>query len=137
MEPVDDGMARKKERISTEGGRRLSADNPFAGLSADGLKEGPPSPSPAPASRAERRQAGKGRRGPLLLRKLKAGKGGKTVTEVSGFPGGMEEARRLLPELRTSLGTGGTSKDAVIELQGECRERLRPVLERKGYHVKG
>jgi len=137
MEPVENGMARKKERISTEGGRQLSAENPFAALSGEGLKEASPPPSPEPSSRAERRQAKKGRRGPLLLRKLKAGKGGKTVTEVSGFPGGVEEAGRLLPELRTSLGTGGTRKDAVLELQGECRDRLRPVLERKGYLVKG
>ena len=130
-------MARKKERISTEGGQQLSADNPFAALSGEGLKEGPAAPLPEPSGRAERRQARKGRRGPLLLRKLKAGKGGKTVTEVSGFPGGVEEARRLLPELRTALGTGGTHKDAVVELQGECRDRLRPVLEQKGYLVKG
>ena len=130
-------MAHRKERISTEGGQDLAAENPFGGLSDEGLKAGPGEPAAVPASRAERRQAKKGKRGPLLLRKLKAGKGGKTVTEVSGFPGGVEEAQRLLPELRTSLGTGGTRKDAVIELQGECRERLLPVLEEKGFRVKG
>jgi translation initiation factor 1 (eIF-1/SUI1) len=71
-----------------------------------------------------------------LLRKLKAGKGGKTVTEISGWPGN-EDLSLMLLDLKRRFGTGGTCKARVIELQGEWREALRLYLASLGFKVKG
>jgi translation initiation factor 1 len=62
---------------------------------------------------------------------------GKPVTILSaeGIP---DTALRLLAkEFKALCGTGGTLKEAEIELQGEHRERLRPLLVARGYRVKG
>jgi translation initiation factor 1 len=126
-------MARKKERIDTSGGDALSVNNPFATLSGEGLKQGPTHP-PAPTTPATRPQKA---RETLLLRRLKAGKGGKVVTEVSGFDAAPQQIDDLLKRLQGQLGTGGTRKGKVLELQGECRDRLKPILEKQGYRVKG
>lgn len=126
-------MARRKEKIDTSGGEGLAAENPFAALSGEGLKAGPPSPPPQPAKKA----APAKRRETLRLRRLKAGKGGKVVTEISGFDAAPQQVEALLKRLQGRLGTGGTCKGKVIELQGECRERVKPVLEAEGYRVLG
>ena len=123
-------MSRKKQRIETEGGDALSQKNPFAGLSSDGLKEAPADPQPGRAPVPRKRET-------LLLRRLKAGKGGKVVTEISGFQAAPQQIHDLLKRLQARLGTGGTGKGPVIELQGECRERVKPLLEAEGYRVKG
>lgn len=126
-------MARQKERIDTSGGAGLQADNPFAALSGAGL----PQAAPKPVEPTEP-EAGPGRRREtLLLRRLKAGKGGKVVTELSGFDAAPQEVEALLKRLQARMGTGGTCKGRVIELQGECRDRVRPLLEGEGYRVKG
>ena len=126
-------MARKKQRIETGGGDALSQDNPFAGLSAEGLRSGPVERVPAP----EEKPAPPKTRETLLLRRLKAGKGGKVVTEISGFRAAPQQVEALLKQLQARLGTGGTCKGPLIELQGECRERVKPLLEAEGYTVKG
>ena len=127
-------MSRKKERIDTSGGEGLTADNPFAGLGGLNLPQG--KPVPAPQTGQPDKVLPK-RREPLLLRRLKAGKGGKVVTEISGFTGAPEVHQRLLKELQGALGTGGTCKGRVLQLQGEWREKLKPLLEARGYPVKG
>jgi translation initiation factor 1 len=48
-----------------------------------------------------------------------------------------EDLTALAKELKTLCGTGGTVKEAQAELQGDHRERLRPLLVEKGYWVKG
>jgi translation initiation factor 1 len=124
-------MARKKERIDTSGGDALSVNNPFASLSGDGLKSAPSSPPASPEKRPQKA------RETLLLRRLKAGKGGKVVTEISGFDAAPQQIDELLKRLQGQLGTGGTRKGKVLELQGECRDRIKPILEKQGYRVKG
>jgi translation initiation factor 1 len=122
-------MGRKTQRIDTGGGDSLSADNPFAALSGEGLRPAPAAPPPRPAE-AKKKET-------LLLRRLKAGKGGKVVTEVSGFNAAPQQVQELLKRLQSRLATGGTCKGRAIELQGECRDRLKPLLEAEGYGVKG
>ena len=123
-------MSGKKERIDTSGGSGFAQDNPFGSLDSSGLKEFK-APAALPVSPEPRRKE------TLLLRKLKAGKGGKTVTEVSGFDAAPQQVEELLKRLQGRLGTGGTCKGRVIELQGEVRERVKPLLEELGYRVKG
>jgi translation initiation factor 1 len=67
----------------------------------------------------------------------KKGRGGKTVTVVYGLPQNREFLKELSQELKRACGTGGTIIDDGVELQGDVRPRLRDVLERRGYFVKG
>ncbi|MGA1206066.1 MAG: translation initiation factor [Opitutales bacterium] len=124
-------MGRKRERINTSGEASFSQDNPFGALGDLGLPEAAPRPqAPEPEPTVKPRET-------LLLRRLKSGKGGKIVTEVSGFDADPDSMDRLLKQLQGQLGAGGTRKGKVLELQGECRDRIKPLLESKGYRVKG
>ena len=71
------------------------------------------------------------------LRMEKGGRGGKIVTVVDGLPRNDAFLKELCNELKRACGTGGAVKDGTIELQGEFRHRLRDLLARKGYAVKG
>ena len=71
------------------------------------------------------------------LRMEKKGRGGKTVTVVFGLPRNPEFLRELTQELKRVCGTGGTAVDDGVELQGDLRDRVRDVLIKRGYVVKG
>jgi len=71
------------------------------------------------------------------LRMEKKGRSGKTVTVVDGLPRNAAFLRELSQELKRACGTGGAVLEGAIELQGELRERVRDVLIKKGYVVKG
>ena len=62
---------------------------------------------------------------------------GKVVTVISSLPDNpafLEEAAR---DLKRSCGAGGRVNGSWIEIQGDHRERLRELLARKGWIVKG
>jgi translation initiation factor 1 len=71
------------------------------------------------------------------LRMEKKGRGGKTVTVVYGLPQNEAFLKALCGELKRACGTGGAVVDAGVEVQGELRGRVRDVLLKKGYVVKG
>jgi translation initiation factor 1 len=71
------------------------------------------------------------------LRMEKKGRGGKMVTVIDGLPRNDSFLRELAQELKRTCGTGGTVTDGGVELHGDLRERLRDVLARKGFTVKG
>jgi translation initiation factor 1 len=71
------------------------------------------------------------------LRMEKKGRGGKTVTVVFGLPNNSEFLKSLCGELKKACGCGGAVTEDGVELQGELRERVRPILEKKGFVVKG
>jgi translation initiation factor 1 len=71
------------------------------------------------------------------LRIEKKGRGGKTVTVVYGLPQNAAFLRELSQELKRACGTGGTAADDGVELQGDMRDRVREVLLKRGYVVKG
>jgi translation initiation factor 1 len=56
----------------------------------------------------------------------------KYTTRVEGLSKDVEP-RKILKELKTRLACGGTLKDGVIELQGDHRERVKPVLVKLGF----
>ena len=64
------------------------------------------------------------------------GRGGKGVTVVRGL--GLDDAAlaALGKKLKAACGVGGTSKDGVIELQGDHRERVMALLKEQGRNVK-
>jgi len=71
------------------------------------------------------------------LRLEKKGRGGKSVTVVDGLPRNAAFLSALGGELKRACGTGGTVLETGVELQGDLRERVREVLAKKGYVVKG
>ena len=71
------------------------------------------------------------------LRMEKKGRGGKTVTLVYGLPRNAVFLKELAAELKRTCGTGGAAVEDGVELQGDLRERVREVLQKKGYVVKG
>lgn len=107
--------------------------NPFAGLSSDGLPEGEitPPPNPAPAAKARRHR--------IVLRREKSQRGGKTVVVVSQLPTHLSppEIENLTRAARKALGCGGCVSGREIELQGDQPDRVRAYFERQGYDVGG
>lgn len=122
------------DKIPTDGGQSLGA-NPFAALSAAGLppaaagrgepgKPGSPTPATAPAKN----------RGRVDIKRTTAGRGGKTVTLVTGFVGiGLPEKESLAKKMRNACGCGGTVKDGDIEIQGDQREKIARILTDAGF----
>lgn len=70
-----------------------------------------------------------------ILREKK-GRGGKTVTVVHGLPGNARDLDALLKDLKHLCGAGGTRDGAVLEIQGDHRERLESRLTALGHRVK-
>jgi len=56
---------------------------------------------------------------------------------IDGLPRNESFLKELAQDLKRSCGTGGTVIDGAIELHGDLRERLRDVLDQKGFTVKG
>jgi translation initiation factor 1 len=71
------------------------------------------------------------------VRMEKAGRGGKTVTVVFDLPRNDAFLKDLGQRLKRECGTGGSVTENTIELQGEMRDRVRDILRRLGYTVKG
>jgi translation initiation factor 1 len=71
------------------------------------------------------------------LRMEKAGRGGKTVTVVYGLPRNTAFLKTLTQDLKRVCGTGGTTTEDGVELQGDLRDRVRAALQQKGFTVKG
>lgn len=66
----------------------------------------------------------------------KKGRGGKTVSVITGLTGSEDRLKELAAELKRRCGTGGTLKDTVIEIQGDHRDTLVELLKSKGHTVK-
>ena len=62
---------------------------------------------------------------------------GKIVTRIDGLPRNREFIESLTRDLKKSCGTGGRASEEFLELQGDHRERLRELLAKKGWTVKG
>jgi len=61
---------------------------------------------------------------------------GKTVTVASGFQHTPESLAKLAAALKKKCGSGGTAKDAEIEIQGDHVVRIGEELRRLGYRVR-
>jgi translation initiation factor 1 len=130
------------KHIPTDGGQSFG-HNPFDALSSEGLPPAPkslpganPGGASVPASRLVSSLAppnstkpAKKNRGRVDILRVKAGRGGKTVTVVKNFVGiGLQEKEQLAKAMQRACGTGGTVKNGQIEIQGDKREEVARIL---------
>lgn len=122
-------------KISTDGGDDFG-QNPFGALSGAGLPEGKSVSRTIPGNTGSTVvDRGKVKnRGRVDIKRSTAGRGGKTVTVVSGFTGiGQPEKEKLAKKMRNVCGCGGTVKDGQIEIQGDKREQIAAILTDAGF----
>ena len=64
------------------------------------------------------------------------GRKGKGVTVVKGVPLDAAALAALGKQLKANCGSGGTTKDGVIEIQGDHRDTVVAALQKQGMTVK-
>ncbi|NEP58562.1 MAG: translation initiation factor [Symploca sp. SIO2G7] len=72
----------------------------------------------------------------LRLQASRKGRKGKTVTIITGFQAQPETLTKLLKQLKSHCGSGGTIKENTLEIQGDHTEKLMQILTKLGYKVK-
>lgn len=109
----------------------LVGNNPFSGLSSEGLSSLPSAPA-GPVNSSLKSL----KRGRVDIRRETAGRGGKTVTTLRGLellPA--TEQSHLLKLFKTTLSTGAAIKEDVWIFQGDQRDPLTKLLQEQGYRV--
>lgn len=69
----------------------------------------------------------------IKVRREKQGRAGKTVTTLFEFQASDRQREELAKELKRHLGTGGTVKDGVVEIQGDQLQKIINKLAKLGY----
>lgn len=64
------------------------------------------------------------------------GRGGKSVSLITGVTATPAELEKLCKLLKNRLGAGGAVKDQVIEIQGDQRDKIVAILLELGYQAK-
>tara|TARA_Y100001968_G_C19299928_1_gene688512 strand:+ start:275 stop:604 length:330 start_codon:yes stop_codon:yes gene_type:complete len=72
----------------------------------------------------------------VRVQTTRSGKKGKTVTLIHGLEMDRANLKMLLKKLKTFIGSGGTSKNGVIELQGDQVEKALLLLIKEGFKPK-
>ena len=77
--------------------------------------------------------------GRVVLRRETAHRGGKTVIVVDDFATSipLKVIEELGRKLRNACGCGGTTRERMIEVQGDQVARIRSLLEDEGFRVVG
>lgn len=63
------------------------------------------------------------------------GRRGKQVTVIRGITHNPQVIESLVKRLKSQLGTGGTIKGKVIEIQGNHVPKVSAILQKEGYTV--
>ena len=84
----------------------------------------------------QKQQSATTKDGSARVRLEKKGRGGKTVTTVSGLPLAATELKALASDLKRKCGRGGSIVDGVIEIQGDKADAVIAELEKAGYQAK-
>lgn len=63
-------------------------------------------------------------------------KGNKISVRIEGFIGNENDLKNLTKTIKMKCGVGGTSKNHIIIIQGNIREKVVNLLEEMGYKYK-
>ena len=74
--------------------------------------------------------------GVVRIRRETKGRKGKGMTTITGLELTEKELKDLCSQLKKMCGTGGAVKNAVIEIQGDNRDKIKATLEQLGHNVK-
>lgn len=74
--------------------------------------------------------------GAVKVRRETKGRGGKTVTTVSGLAMNIDQLRDLLSDLKRRIGTGGAEKDGILEIQGDHCDAILQELAKRSIKAK-
>ena len=66
----------------------------------------------------------------------KKGRGGKIATIITGFTMSDEDVASLAGKMKSSLGTGGSSRGGEILIQGDKRDAVLKFLTKQGYKAR-
>jgi translation initiation factor 1 len=72
----------------------------------------------------------------LRVQLSRKGRGGKSVTVITGFDLSEDALAALAKQIKSQCGTGGTVKEETIEIQGDRREQIFGILIKLGYKAK-
>lgn len=113
--------------------------SPFAVLEPLASKQPQPASSPPPAQPPKNPAAAvpalQGNT-PVRVGRERKGRGGKTVSIITGVMSREAGQQALLKLLKNKLGTGGTLEEGVIIIQGDHRQRIVELLNELGYKAK-
>ena len=72
----------------------------------------------------------------VRVQRSSRGRGGKTVTAITGLELPEVQLKALAKTLKVVTGTGGSTRDGVIELQGDQVQKVLDQLVTMGYRPK-
>ncbi|MGV2828408.1 translation initiation factor [Myxosarcina sp. GI1(2024)] len=72
----------------------------------------------------------------IRIQTTRSGRKGKTVTVMTRFQHNSETLSKLLKQLKSQCGSGGTIKDDTLEIQGDHKQKLLNTLTELGYKAK-
>jgi translation initiation factor 1 len=101
-----------------------------ADAKTDPAKPSPAKQTPAPAKQGPAKKPNVPAR--AVIRYERKGRGGKEVTVVEKLALPPKLLEEWLKSLKTSLGVGGVIEGDTLVLQGDQRDRLRALLEKRG-----
>lgn len=84
----------------------------------------------------ERRRRRPSSAGPIRVVRQTKGRKGSGVTVITGLPLSAAELSELARALKRRCGSGGTVRDATIEIQGDHRDLLVAELAARGWPAK-
>jgi len=117
--------------------KRISSDtiplssNPFGAL-ADLRDALPAGDGPEPVHAVDAAVARVAASTRAVIRYQRKGRGGKEVTLVEKLDLSPDEAADWCRDLKRALGCGGQVEGDTLVFAGDQRDRLRPLLERRG-----
>ncbi|MDQ7003796.1 MAG: translation initiation factor [Ghiorsea sp.] len=118
----------------------MSSDRVLVYSTEDGMVN----KSSQPSSKNKRRNKNKAAPSPIknpnkqgvrIMRESK-GRGGKSVSVITGLNLKADELKKLGKVLKAQLGTGGAIKQGNIEIQGDHREKLLELLAKQDIKAK-
>ena len=124
-----------KKRVPTQGDQ-----TPLAGMAAAlGELDIPTAPAALEPATPPPDAAPNWKMGRVILRRERAGRGGKTVIVADDFATHLplsviESVARIL---RAACGCGGTVRGRLVEIQGDQPAKIRAALEAEGFQVAG